>query len=464
MTVGEYMTAYTRLCRMANAALTSVYSHGRVYIAPSNNLSSVPEGYDTSATSLQDFLSLFNEQTARGGDYLWGVAASAYAYSLSDSSIWDDALATGASTQLISPANIGVLTSLIHKNYNYEATVRRPIIVGAFSAPGVGSETAEREQATSLAYAYYKILENGSVDAMIWGAQTDPTASDTASDGSTASRLAGHGLSVADLSGNILSHRQAWEVMSLIDTDCAGRLPALIDGIGQGGVVDYVYGTQSTAAQTKVYFTGVGGAISDREGLKLYPLLDFSAGSRGATELYGAGYAALPSLVADGASSSALELTAGATLACYSLERGQLSGQHRLIVTLAQCPSAGTLTLTLSQGDARRYRAEVRVERGSSDISFDIKAFCDDLDRGDVTLTLSVQPDGGEGTYSLSGLSCAKVTTAAPLVWVIIFVILVTAAVIVILLIFNGGLHAHRRRVARARRASDGRDGDGDGE
>lgn len=458
MTVNEYMTAYTRLCRMANAALTSVYSEGRVYIAPSNNLSSVPEGYDTSATSLQDFLSLFNERTARGGDYLWGVAASAYAYSLSDTSIWDDALATGASTQLISPANIGVLTSLIHKNYNYNATVRRPIIVGAFSVPGTGSETSEREQATSLAYAYYKILENGNVDALIWGEQTDPTVSD---DG--AARLTGHGLSVADLSGNILSHRQAWEVMAVIDTDCAGRLPALIDGIGLGGVVDYVYGTQSTAAQTKVYITGTGGAVSSREGLKLYTLLDFSTGSRGGTELYGLGYAASPSLLADGAASSALELTSGATLACYNLKRNQLTGKHRLIVTLAQCTSPGTLVLTLSQGDARRYRAEVRIERGARDISFDIKAFCSDLDSGDVTLTLSVHPDG-EGIYSLSELSGAKVTTAAPVVWVAIFVILVTAAVIVILLMFNGGFHAHRRRVARARRASDGRDGDGDDE
>lgn len=478
MTVGEYISAYARLCRMANAALTSVYSAGRVYIAPSNNLSLVPEGYDASATSLQDFLSLFDEQTRRRGDYLWGVAASAYAYSLSDSSIWDDALATGASTQLISPANIGILTSLIQKNYSY-GTVRRPIIVGAFSAPGTGSETSEREQATSLAYAYYKILENGSVDAIIWGAQTDPTLSSTAVSGtasgtasgtvsdtasSTAGLLVGHGLSVADLSGNILSHRQVWEVMSLIDTDCAGRLPALISGVGQGGVVDYVHGTQSVAAQTKVYITGTGSAILGREGLKLYPLLDFSTGSRGEVELYGLGRAALPSLVADGAMSSALELTGGATLACYSLSRGQLAGKHRLLVTPAQCSGSGTLTLTLSQGDSRRYRATARIERGSGDISFDIKAFCSNLDRGDVTLTLSLQSDGGEGIYTLSGLSCAKVTTAAPVVWVIIFVVLVAAAVVVILMIFNGGFHAHRRRVARARRASGERDAGGDDE
>lgn len=461
MTADEYVSAYARLCRLAWAGLTSVYSEGRVYIAPSNNLSQVPEGHDTAATSLHDFLSMFNEITQRGGDYLWNVAASAYAYSLSDSSIWDDALATGASTQLISPANIEVLTSLIVKNYSLSGT-RRRVIIGDFSAPDTDSESA---QATSLAYAYYKIMENGGVEAIIWGTQCDSgdvgdsvtSAGTNATSATGATSTAGsrsrqgHGLSRCDLSGNILAHKQVWQVMQVLDTDCAGRLPALLEGIGLGGVVDYMYTTQSDAAQTKQLITGVGNAIMGREGLKVTPLLDFSRGDRCGVEIFGLGYAGSPALMSSG-EGSALELTSSATLARYEISRSQLSGKHRIVISFAQCPAAGTLTLTLSQGDARRYIAEAHFERGSGDISFDVKAFCSDLDRGDVTLTLSLSPDNGEGIFTLSGISVAKVTTAAPITWIIIFVILVAAAVVVILLIFNGSFHAHRRSVARRAR------------
>lgn len=446
MTPAEYVAAYARLCRMANAALTSVYSHGQIYVAPSNNLSLVPEGYDTASQSLNDFLAAFNSQTRRGGDYRWGVAASAYAYSRDDSSIWDDALANGASSQLISPANIQVLTSLMVKNFSFNGE-RRPLIVGAFSAPDTDTAAA---QATSLAYAYYKVMNVGGIDALIWGAQTD------SADGV----YARHGLSRADLSGNILERKQVWEVMSVIDTDCAGRLGALILGIGQGGVVDYIYGIESERAQTKVFITGAGSAIDTHEGLKVSSLFDFTRGERGGFELSGLGYEAKPALVAHG-QGSALSLTPGAALVNYKIPRASLSGQHRLLVSLGQCPGGGRMALTLSQGDGRRYTAETRVERGTSEVAFEIKAFCSGLKKSDVALSLTFYPDGGEGIYSVTSLSVAKDTTASAVVWIIIFVVAVVIAVTVVLLVFTGGFHAIRRRISASRRARGERGGHG---
>lgn len=438
MTPDEYVTAYVRLCRMAHAALTSVYSHGQIYIAPSNNLSLVPEGYDTAALSLNDFLAAFNSQTRRGGDYCWGVAASAYAYSRDDSSIWDDALANGASSQLISPANIQVLTSLMAKNFSFNGT-RRPLIVGAFSAPDTDSAAA---QATSLAYAYYKLMNVGGIGALIWGAQTD------SADGV----YARHGLSRADLSGNILERKQAWEVMSIIDTDRAGRLGTLLLGIGGGDVVDYIYGVESERAQAKVLITGSGAAIGSREVLRVQPLFDFSSGDRGGFELSGLGYAARPALVAHG-QGSALSLTPGAALINYKVPRAALSGQHKLLVSLGQCSAGGRMVLTLSQGDGRRYTAEARIERGCGELAFDIKAFCTGLDKSDVALSLTLYPDNGEGIYSLTSLSVAKDATASAVVWIIIFVVAVAIAVTVVLLVFTGSLHAIRRRFSASRRA-----------
>lgn len=438
MTPTEYISAYVRLCRMVYAGFTSVYSNAQVYIAPSNNFSLVPEGYDTAATSINDFLSTFDLLTRRGGNYCWGVAASAYAYSRDDSSIWDDALANGASSQLISPANIQVLTALMTKNYNFEGE-RRPSIIGAFSAPDTDSAAA---QATSLAYAYYKVLATGGVDALIWGAQTD------AAEGA----FSRHGLSRADLSGNILEKKSAWKIMSLIDTKSADTLLSTLLGIGEGGVVDYVHSTQAAAAQVKSCYSGSGEPLTTHEGLKLSPMFDFTDGERHGFELSGQGYLSLPALVSYN-NGSALQLTSGATLVNYSVPRGELSGQHCVAVTLGQCAGGGRLVLSLSQGDMRRYTAEARFESGCNEIIFDTKAFCKGLDRANVAFSLTLYPDNGEGAYSITGISVAKDTTAAPVMWVIIFVVLVAIAVVVVLSVFTGSFHAVRRKMAAARRS-----------
>ena len=97
-----------------------------------------------------------------------------------------------------------------------------------------------------------------------------------------------------------------------------------------------------------------------------------------------------------------------------------------------------------------------RFERGCSEIAFDVKAFCSELDKSALTLSLSLKTDEGDGVFSVTGISKAKNTTASPVVWIIIFVTVVFVALVAILLMFTGGFHAFRRRRAASRREREG--------
>ena len=113
---------------------------------------------------MTEFFSAFDSKTREGGDFEWSIATAAYAYSRTDSGIWDDALATGASSQLISPANINVLSYALSKSYTYNGAPRR-LIIGSFAVPSSPTDNeehkSETDQAASYAFSYYKMLEDG---------------------------------------------------------------------------------------------------------------------------------------------------------------------------------------------------------------------------------------------------------------------------------------------------------------
>ena len=121
----RHVEIYSRLVRIAYTALSSSYENGRVYIAPSNNFSVVTPGLSPADISMTEFFSAFDSITRAHGDFEWSIATAAYAYNRADSGIWDDALATGASSQLISPANINVLSYALSKSYTYGGEPRR---------------------------------------------------------------------------------------------------------------------------------------------------------------------------------------------------------------------------------------------------------------------------------------------------------------------------------------------------
>ena len=148
----RHIPTHVRLTRLARTRAGVKLRPGRVYISLGSNWNALT---DTPAHEFKRFLAGFNATNTASGDYNWGVAASAQALDPADSSIWDDPLATGASSQYLSPANINVLTYALSKNYTF-AGERRSVIVCSFGVSGDPADTSSLgNQAASYAYAYY---------------------------------------------------------------------------------------------------------------------------------------------------------------------------------------------------------------------------------------------------------------------------------------------------------------------
>ncbi|MBQ9080984.1 MAG: hypothetical protein IJY27_07945 [Clostridia bacterium] len=438
LSADRHVENYSRLVRIAHTALCSVYSEGRVFVATSNNFSMIPAGSCSASSSMTEFLAMFNSKTLSGGDYGWSISTAAYAYSRSDSSIWDDALATGASSQLISPANISVLTYALSKSYIYDGVTRR-LIIGSFAVPddtgsaSVAENKKEAAQAASYAYAYYKLLEDGTVDALIYSDQLDTPDSPLTT-----------GLSRADMSGNILSRKQIWSVMRDIDSPATAAIAAISSTTG--GVLEYLYSTLNTRAAVKSFVTGDSKALLSTDALKLSPIFDFSVGERHGFESAGCGYLTSPALVSV---NGAPALKPGGGSECravrYNIDAATLRSVKMLVISLASCPSACNMTLRLSQGGKLFYESEAILSSNTRAVSFDISEFCDAMSKGDVTLSISLT--SGADMVSIRSIDSATSSTAPSILWIILIIIVVLFALMLIIALFTRLYHRlHRRR------------------
>ncbi len=437
---------YASLLRIAHTALTSVYSDGRVYAAISNNFSIVPAGLTgvdiTSAELLADLCSV----TAAGGDFGWGIATDAYSYSRDDVSIWDDVLASGASSALISPTNVSVLTTALSKAYTFGGEPRR-LIIGNFAVASANvasanvassaGDTADAHRAASYAYAYYKTLEDGSVDALIYSEQfSAPT--DTS----------GFGLSSTDMSGNVMQRGRIWRAMQAIDTSDTVLLSDICSQVG--GVVGYMFSTMSETAAVKQYVQGsaqVSATVAP--GTKLSELFDFSDGDRCGFMAAGYGYDAILPLVrtADG-SAIRLEGNGDSSAVNYSVPASYLNSANQLAVSLSDCTD-GTLTLRLSQGGKLLYSATADIDALSGVAIFDVKQFRRELGSGKVVMSLQLSRGA---SASVSSVSIARVTTMSSVLWIILLAFGILFILMLLLALFTRGYHRHRRHVAEKER------------
>ena len=429
----EHIQNYANLLRIANTAITSVYSEGRVFASISNNFSIVPAGLSIADVESSEFLAELCALTAAGGDFGWGIATDAYAYSHDDVTIWDDVLASGASSVLISPTNISVLTAALSQAYTYGGTPRR-LIIGNFAVASAESDTADAHRAASYAYAYYKALEDGTVEALIYSNQfSDPT--DTA----------GYGLCSTDMSGNVLKRGQIWSVMRAIDTPDTDL--AMNVCTAAGGVVQYMFSTMSENAAVKNIISGSGQSyISLPDGAKLTELFDFSGGDRCDFVASGYGYATLPPLVRS-AGGSALRLEGGADRSAvnYTVARSYLNSANQLAISVTGCTD-GTLTLRLSQGGKLIYSASAPIDPTTSVVMFDVKPFRRHMGSGQVTMSLQVSRGSEASVY---GVSIARITTLSSVMWMVLLAFGVLFLLLIVLGLFTRGYHRYRQRVSR---------------
>ncbi len=232
----EYVSRYAALVRLAHSTLKSHYENGRVYVSVSNNLSDTNALGSNADWTTNYFLDQFNVEALRGGDFDWNVAISAYHYKSSDP-LWSD---EHANALTLSPAHVSDFSWIAQSNHFFGGEQRHTIISDFEVAPGESPEV----QAASYAYAYYKVLEHGGVDALIYSAHTD-----------SQSLIKGSGLWATDSKGNLTERRAIYNVFMTIDTrdttqlgaiDIASRIP------GWSGLYDAL----ASKAATRQFVTG----------------------------------------------------------------------------------------------------------------------------------------------------------------------------------------------------------------
>jgi len=449
-TLEKYAAAYSLCVRLANLALSSVYSEGRVYISLANNWNAPSRSDYAADASAADFLAAFSAASARSGDFDWSVATAAYGLDPADSSVWDDILATGASSQYVSPGNISTLTYAVSKGYSFCGNPRR-IIIDAFAVTSDGSEA---DQAASYAYSYYKAAEETAVSALIYSSLADTPPTDLGEHSIAGSGLAAYGGDLA-----VGAKKEIWEVFRTIDTqndEVARAAGALCEG-----QFNYVYDNISNRVKQNFLCSGSASVISDKSDYKLAPLVDFTEGSlytahsalplSGVT-LEGIGGKPALSLFGDGMRGAAIS----------KIDGERISGSKYIVLDLVGVTGSGTLTLRLadSANPELYYSSSIKYGTGGSSLCFNVSDFTDLCSSEDMYLWIFASPNtGSEG----SGLYISTIHAARPgisiskVLWIIVIIIAVIFALLLLISAFTHIRHGRKKRRSSRRKGGSGR-------
>lgn len=167
----EYVTNYEKLVRIANTAIKSHAATGRVYVS----LDSARMVQNTAGHwDIPAFLSAFNSVCVKGGNYDWHPACELYT---DTASVW--VANAGRDASYYTVQSLSTLTDLLAGDvYRTPGGQARKLLISRVTVPAVPmGETASSEldlcQAASYAYAYMTCVENGSVEALIYGEYAD---------------------------------------------------------------------------------------------------------------------------------------------------------------------------------------------------------------------------------------------------------------------------------------------------
>ena len=255
---GTYVSRYQALVRLAYSTLRSHYANGRVYVSVSNNLADTDSLATKADWTTNYFLEQFNTEARKGGDFDWSVAISAYHYKSSDP-MWSD---DHAKPLTLSPAHFSDFMWISQSDHYFRGN-RRHTIISDFEVAPMDNQAL---QAASYAYAYYKILENGNVDALIYSAHTD-----------SQSLIQGSGLWTTE-KGVLKDRRTLYNVFMTIDTKDTSQLdalnlPSMIPGWSA------LYDAQKTKAATRQFVTGED--VTEKPSGKNQVLFSFIDGTTG---------------------------------------------------------------------------------------------------------------------------------------------------------------------------------------
>ena len=411
--IGNYSTAV----RMAYNILLAHNPSGRVYIALGNNWSvSDPDGIGA-----KEMLISFTNIAEDGGDYFWQLAISANASDSSNSSIWNDALATDSS-QFISPANLELLSMLLstsaYKCNGYE----RNVLLSHFSICGA----AEDAQAASYAYAYYKALDSGKVNAIIY---------DDAIDGSNDAVKAG----VYGLGANGLPQKKKLTaIFESVDNEKIGDIAYISGLIGESW--NTLYKPLAKSAINREVIKGAHTAEHSRNELSV--ITSFEGGSSFGFAPISAEYSELRYSESWKRPSLYVKLEgefdgdrAGAVTNSISLADIKKAGYLSIVSKIDADGSAVSLSIRLSgydkDGKEIVYTATDEIKPNEwVEMYYGIEEFLDKVDEDEIRLTVLAGSSDGN---TPSALWISKIATESPdktpfpmwVIWLLISVVIV---------------------------------------
>jgi len=175
----SYLNSYIAAFRIADTALRSVYSNGRVYVSLANNFSREAGADQISTDPLVDyaaksFLDAFNEKVKYAGNIPWRVAINPYSSDPANSSFWNDGLAADTTdTPYLTMKNIDVLTDYLKlDNFLYNGETRS-VLISEFGVSADPDSSGVSTQAAGIVYSYYKAVANPHIEAIIYHRHVD---------------------------------------------------------------------------------------------------------------------------------------------------------------------------------------------------------------------------------------------------------------------------------------------------
>nr|MBQ4319092.1 hypothetical protein [Clostridia bacterium] len=175
----SYLNSYIAAFRVADTALRSVYSNGRVYLSLANNFSREATSEQISTDPQVDyaaksFLDAFNEKVKYAGNIPWRLAINPYPSDPANTTFWNDEAALDSSdTPYITMKNIDVLCDYLKQETFLYNGQQRSILISEFGVSADPDSAGVTSQAAAVAYSYYKAVANSDIEAIIYHRHVD---------------------------------------------------------------------------------------------------------------------------------------------------------------------------------------------------------------------------------------------------------------------------------------------------
>ena len=391
---------YVCAVRTAYNLLASKDPEARVYAAIGNNWRFA----DVGGVSASEMLTTFANVAENGGDFFWQLCMEANPSDASNSAIWNDTLASN-DPRFISPINLNAVNSVLASSpYQFEGHERN-LLLNRFAIGGKDEES----QAASYAYAYYKCLESGNVDGIIYA---------TAVDGSGGTLKNGLYTSAGAAAG---TPKKIGTVFQSVDNGKIGDATYIATLLGDKW--SELYGSFSDSAINRRVTRAEDTNEHSSEVLKV--LADFTDGSLGGFIPVSAVYDELRFSESWGRPVLYAELSPkfpgdSAGVVSSTISKKDLKDAGYLTFT-AMINGAGEdieLAISLSGYDKSGievvYTARSGVRSGEwIEMYYDIEEFIKGVNSD--TVTLSITARSASDTGSVNGLWLAQVTTEAPI-------------------------------------------------